>query len=116
MEANLPTDLLSIDNSNYINTKIYNDTGRESNHALGLATTVLFGPLGLLGFLATKRSGTVDFGMEFLDDRGKKRTAFIRFVNVRAADDFANDLKPFLKNIERNAKVVNSERPARSTL
>ena len=116
VEANLPTDFLSIDISNYVNAKIYDDTGRESNHALGLATTVLFGPVGLLGFLATKRSGTVDFGMEFRDDRGKKRTAFIRFVNMRAADDFASDLKPFLKNIERDTKAENSERPARKTL
>jgi len=101
VEANLPTDFLSIDSTNYVDTKIYDDTGRESNHAIGAATTILFGPIGLLGFLATKRSGTVDFGMEFRDDRGKKRTAFIRFVNMRAADDFGKDLKGFLKTMER---------------
>ena len=103
VEANLPTDFLSIDSANYVDTKIYDDTGRESNHAIGAATTILFGPIGLLGFLATKRSGTVDFGMEFRDDRGKKRTAFIRFVNMRAADDFGKDLKGFLKTMERES-------------
>ena len=101
VEANLPTDFLSVDRTNYINTKIYDDTGRESNHAIGTATTILFGPIGLLGFLATKRGGTVDYGIEFKDDRGKKRTAFIRFVNMRAADDFGKDLKSFLKTMER---------------
>lgn len=108
VEANLPTDFLSVDSSNYLDTKIYDDTGRESNHAIGTATTILLGPIGLLGFLATKRSGTVDFGVEFRDERGKKRTAFIRFVNMRAAEDFGNDLKSFLKSMERDAKPMNS--------
>jgi len=112
VEANLPTDFLSIDSSNYVDTKIYDDTGRESNHAIGAATTILFGPIGLLGFLVTKRSGTVDFGMEFRDERGKKRTAFIRFVNMRAADDFGKDLKTFLKAMEHSASGTGQSIPA----
>ena len=100
LEANLPTDFLSIDKTNYIDTKIYDDTGRESNHVIGAATTLLFGPLGLLGFLATKKSGTVDFGVEFRDERGKKRTAFIRFVNMKAADSFGKDFRQFLRTMD----------------
>lgn len=103
VEANLPNDFLSVDKENYINTQIYDDTGRESNHAIGAATTILFGPIGLLGFLATKRAGTVDFGFEFRNDEGKKRTAFIRFVNMRAADRFGDDLKSFLKTMQRES-------------
>lgn len=115
VEANLPTDFLSVDRVNYIDTKLYDDTGRESNHAIGLATTVLFGPIGLLGFLATKRAGTVDFGMEFRDDGGKKRTAFIRFVNMRAADRFGDDLKNFLRTMERERSSATPAAAAAST-
>lgn len=100
LEANLPTDFLSIDKTNYVDTKIYDDTGRESNHLIGAATTILFGPIGLLGFLATKKAGTVDFGIEFRDDRGKKRTAFIRFVNMKAADSFGKDFRSFLRTMD----------------
>lgn len=113
LEANLPTDFLSIDKTNYIDTKIYDDTGPESNHIIGAATTILFGPIGLLGFLATKKSGTVDFGIEFRDERGKKRTAFIRFVNMRAADSFAKDFRSFLRAMDPGITGTN-DNPAGS--
>lgn len=98
IHANLPTDYLDVTESNYIDAKIYKDIGKESNYVLGTATTILFGPIGLLGFLAQKNYGTIDFGIEFRNERGKKKTAYIRFVNLRAADDFGKDLARFLRN------------------
>lgn len=104
INANLPTDFLEVTPENYININIYKDIGKESNYVLGTATTILFGPVGLLGFLAQKNYGTIDYGVEFKNDRGKKKTAFIRFVNLRAADDFGKDLTTFLKNMPNKNK------------
>ena len=114
LEANLPTDFLSINQANYVDTKIYDDTGRGSNHVIGAATTILFGPIGLLGFLATKKSGTVDFGIEFRDEKGKQRTAFIRFVNMKAADSFGNDFRSFLRTVDPGL-TGNKDNPASGT-
>lgn len=99
INANLPTDFLEVTPENYININIYKDIGKESNYVLGAATTILLGPIGLLGFLAQKNYGTIDYGVEFRNDRGKKKTAFIRFVNLKAADNFGKDLTNFLKSI-----------------
>ena len=95
INANLPSEYLDVDESNFLDIKIYKDLGKETNYVLGTATTILFGPIGLIGFLAQKNYGTVDFGVEFKNERNKKRTAFIRFINLRAADNFGKDLKNF---------------------
>jgi len=104
ISANLPTDYLEVDESNLADIKIYKDLGKESNYVFGAATTVLFGPLGLMGFLAQKNYGTIDFGVEFTNERGKKKTAYVRFVNLSAADDFGKDLKPLLEKIASPGK------------
>ena len=112
LEASLPTDHLSIDHQNYINAKIYEDIGKESNILVGAATTVLFGPVGLLGFFVTKKAGTIDYAIEFRDDTGRKRTAFIRFVNLKAADSFGRDLKGFLQSLQDPAQpAITGPRP-----
>lgn len=101
IHANLPTDFLDISVANFVDAKIYKDIGKESNYAIGAATTVLFGPLGLLGFLATRHYGTIDYGIEFRNEHNRKKTAYIRFVNIKAADNFGKDLSGFLRNIRR---------------
>jgi len=117
ISANLPTDFLEVDVSNLVDIKIYKDLGKETNYVFGTATTVLFGPLGLVGFLAQKNYGTVDFGVEFTNERGKKKTAYVRFVNLRAADDFGNDLKPLLEKLAISGKTSSGNKlpPAKPT-
>ena len=103
IEANLPTDYLYVDESNFLDLKVYEDLSNSSNLIVGTVTTLALGPIGLLGFLAKKKSGTVDYGVSFENDRGIKKTAFIRFVNMKAAANMAEELPSLLNNINRNS-------------
>lgn len=99
VQANLPTDYLDLEPSTTKEVNIYRDVGKESNFIVGTASTIIFGPIGLLGFLVQKKVATVDFGFKFLQG-GRSRTAFIRFVNLSVAERFANELKPFLLGMQ----------------
>jgi hypothetical protein len=99
VQANLPTDYLDLEPATTKEVNIYRDTGKESNLIVGSASTIIFGPIGLLGFLMQKKVGTVDFGFKFVQS-GRNRTAFIRFVNLRVAEQFAEELKPFLMKLK----------------
>ena len=52
-----------------------------------------------LGFLVKKKSGTIDYGVSFGNDRGRKKTAFIRFKNMKAAAKLGEELPVLLENI-----------------
>ena len=99
IEGNLPTDYLYVDESNFLDLNVYEDLYKTSNLVVGTVTTLLLGPIGLLGFLVKKKSGTVDYGISFENDRGRKKTAFIRFKNMKAAGEMAKDLPALLQNI-----------------
>ena len=99
IEANLPTDYLYVDESNFLDLIVYEDLSKTSNLVVGTVTTLLLGPIGLLGFLVKKKSGTVDYGVSFENDRGRKKTAFIRFKNMKAAGEMAKELPALLQNI-----------------
>ncbi len=102
IEGNLPTDYLYVDESNFLDLKVYEDLSNSSNLIVGTVTTLTLGPIGLLGFLAKKKSGTIDYGVSFKNDRGIKKTAFIRFVNMKAAAKMAEELPSLLNNLNRN--------------
>jgi len=97
--ANLPTDLLFVDKSNFQSLKVYEDLSKSSNILLGTTTTFLLGPIGLLGFLATKKSGTIDFEISFMNDKQKERKAFIRFINMNSAKLFTNEISSFVNTL-----------------
>ena len=97
--ANLPTDLLFVDKSNFQNLKVYEDLSKSSNILLGTTTTFLLGPIGLLGFLATKKSGTIDFEISFMNDKQKERKAFIRFINMNSAKLFTSEISIFVNTL-----------------
>tara|TARA_X000000368_G_C22783816_1_gene602750 strand:+ start:169 stop:654 length:486 start_codon:yes stop_codon:yes gene_type:complete len=99
IEANLPTDYLYVDESNFLDLIVYEDLSKTSNLVVGTVTTLILGPIGLLGFLVKKKSGTVDYGVSFENDRGRKKTAFIRFKNMKAAGEMAKELPALLQNI-----------------
>ena len=99
IEANLPTDYLYVDESNFLDLIVYEDLYKTSNLVVGTVTTLILGPIGLLGFLVKKKSGTVDYGISFENDRGRKKTAFIRFKNMKAAGEMAKELPALLQNI-----------------
>jgi len=99
IEGNLPTDYLYVDESNFLDLKVYEDLYKSSNLVVGTVTTLMLGPIGLLGFLVKKKSGTVDYGVSFENDRGRKKTAFIRFKNMKAAGEMAKELPALLNNI-----------------
>ena len=99
IEANLPTDYLYVDESNFLDLIVYEDLYKTSNLVVGTVTTLILGPIGLLGFLVKKKSGTVDYGVSFENDRGRKKTAFIRFKNMKAAGEMAKELPALLQNI-----------------
>ena len=100
--ANLPTDFLHVDKSNFLDLKIYEDLSKSSNVILGTTTTLLLGPIGLLGFLATKKSGTIDFEISFVNDRQKEKKAFIRFINMNAAKSFTSEISMYINNLSLN--------------
>ncbi len=99
IEANLPTDYLYVDKTNFLDLKVYEDLGKSSNIVVGTVSTLLLGPVGLLGFLVTKKSGTIDYGVSFKNSRGRKKTAFIRFKNMKAAAKMGEELPILLENI-----------------
>lgn len=99
IESNLPTDYLYVDKDNFADLKVYEDLGKSSNIVVGTVSTLLLGPVGLLGFLVKKRSGTIDYAISFKGDRGRNKTAFIRFKNMKAAAAMGEELPELLKNI-----------------
>ena len=107
IESNLPTDYLYVDKENFLDLKVYEDLGKSSNIVVGTVSTLLLGPVGLLGFLVKKKSGTIDYGISFIGERGRKKTAFIRFKNMKAAAAMGEELPELLKNIsiKENKKV-----------
>ena len=98
VEGNLPTDYLYIDRDNFKDLRVYEDYGKSSNIIVGTVTTLLLGPVGLLGFLATKKTGTVDYAFMF-SEGGRRRTALVRFVNMNIAGKFAQDASRLVKEI-----------------
>ena len=50
IESNLPTDYLYVDKDNFLDLKVYEDLGKSSNLVVGTVSTLLLGPVGLLGF------------------------------------------------------------------
>ena len=107
IESNLPTDYLYVDKDNFLDLKVYEDLGKSSNIVVGTVGTLLLGPVGLLGFLFKKKSGTIDYGISFKDETGRKKTAFIRFKNMKAAAAMGKELPELLKNIsiKENKKI-----------
>lgn len=99
ISANFPTDYVQLDAENTVSVNIYDARRTEFNYILGSASTLIFGPYGLMGFLAMRRIGDVDFGFTYLEN-GKKRTAFIRFKNNSSVERFSNAIKPFLKAMQ----------------
>ena len=100
LESNLPTDYLYVDENNFLDLKVYEDLGKSSNLVVGTVSTLLLGPVGLLGFLVTKKSGTIDYGISFKNERGRTKTAFIRFKNMKAAGKLGEEVSILLKNID----------------
>ena len=76
IESNLPTDYLYVDKDNFLDLKVYEDLGKSSNIVVGTVSTLLLGPVGLLGFLVKKKSGTIDYAVSVKGDRGRTKTAF----------------------------------------
>jgi hypothetical protein len=99
MSANFPTEFLVLNAEDILEVNIYDARRTEFNYLLGSASTLVFGPYGLLGFLAMRRIGDVDFGFTYREG-GKKRTAFIRFKNNSSVERFGNAIKPLLKAID----------------
>ena len=99
IESNLPTDYLYVDKDNFLDLKVYEDLGKSSNLVVGTVSTLLLGPVGLLGFLVKKKSGTIDYAVSFKGERGRTKTAFIRFKNMKAAAAMGEELPELLKNI-----------------
>lgn len=101
VEGNLPTDYLYIDRDNFKDLRVYEDYGKSSNIVVGTVTTLLLGPIGLLGFLATKKTGTVDYAFMF-NEGGRRRTAFVRFINMNVAGKFAQDSSRLVRELKRD--------------
>lgn len=99
ISANFPTEFLLLNAEDILEVNIYDARRTEFNYILGSASTLIFGPYGLLGFLAMRRIGDVDFGFTYREG-GKKRTAFIRFKNNSSVEKFSNALKPLLRAID----------------
>jgi hypothetical protein len=99
IKANLPTDFLLVDKNNFIDLIVYEDLHNSSNLIIGTATSIILGPIGLLGFLATKKSGTVDYAIKFRNTDNRPRTALIRFKNLRVARKFGEDISSLLPRL-----------------
>ena len=99
--ANLPNDLLLLNKHNFLDLVIYEDLHKSSNIVVGTVTTLLLGPIGLLGFLATKKSGTIDYAFKFKSDDGRRRTALIRFKNLKVAGKFGQEISSMLPELTR---------------
>ena len=57
----------------------------------GVATTILFGPIGLLGFLAKKHD--FNFLINGYDSEGKKSSITLQFKNDKPAKRFINEMQ-----------------------
>ena len=57
----------------------------------GVATTLLFGPIGLLGFLAKKHD--YNFVVNGYDGEGKKTSMSVQFKNDKPAKRFMNEMR-----------------------
>jgi hypothetical protein len=99
ISANFPTEFLELNVEDIEAINIYDARRTEFNYILGSASTIIFGPYGLLGFLAMRRIGDVDFGFSYREG-SKRKTAFIRFKNNRSVEKFANAIKPLVKAVE----------------
>ena len=99
IKANLPTDFLLVDKSNFLDLVVYEDLHKSSNLVIGTVATLLLGPFGLLGFLATKTTGTIDYAIKFKSDDGRRRTALIRFKNLKVAGEFGEEISAMLPEL-----------------
>tara|TARA_Y100001968_G_scaffold331876_1_gene388063 strand:- start:965 stop:1426 length:462 start_codon:yes stop_codon:yes gene_type:complete len=102
IEANLPTDYLYVDKKNFLDLNVYEDLSRSSNLIVGTVSSLILGPVGLVGFLVKKKTGTIDYGISFLNHKGRKKTAFIRFKNMNAASKMAEEISLLVRNISSN--------------
>ena len=67
--------------------------GGDSDTAVGagIATTILFGPIGLLGFLA--KNHDFNFIVNGYDNAGKKTSISVQFKNDKPAKRFVNEMQ-----------------------
>ena len=63
----------------------------ETQVGTGVATTILFGPIGLLGFLAKKHN--FNFSINGYDSDGKKASIQLQFKNNKPAKRFINEMR-----------------------
>lgn len=105
ISANFPTEYLSLSSSDIISIDIYDARRREMNYVLGTASTIIFGPYGLIGFLATRKVGDVDFGIRYRENK-RVRTAFIRFKNNNSLTSFSKAIEPLLRSVAENQAVI----------
>lgn len=84
--------------------------GSSTQVGTGVATTVLFGPIGLLGFLA--KNHDYNFVVNGYDDKGKKASLSIQFKNDKPAKRFINEMQQVTQlgmGQTRTAKEIMSE-------
>ena len=62
----------------------------ETAVGVGIATSVVFGPLGLLGFLSKKYD--YNFIINGYDDKGKRTYIVVQFINEKPAKRLMNEL------------------------
>jgi hypothetical protein len=105
ISANFPTEYLSLSSSDIVSIDIYDARRREMNYVLGTASTIIFGPYGLIGFLATRKVGDVDFGIRYRENK-RVRTAFIRFKNNSSLTSFGKAIEPLLRNVADNQSGI----------
>jgi len=103
--ANFSSEFILFTPQETLSVQLYDARRLEPYYALGIATTIIFGPLGLIGFLAKKRIGDVDFGFTY-QDGSRKKTAFIRFKNNSVTSSFSESIKPFLLSLRPPAHSV----------
>ena len=99
IKANLPTDFLLFNNSDFLDLVVYGDLHKSSNLIVGTAATLLLGPFGLLGYLETKTSSTIDFTIKFKSNNGRRRTALIRFKNLKVAGKLGGEISVILPKL-----------------
>ena len=101
ISANFPTEFLELTSKDIKSIVIYDSRRKETNYVVGAASTILFGPYGLIGFLATRNVGDVDFGFAYFDN-GRKRTAYVRFKNNNSTKAFGEALKPLVQLLDKS--------------
>lgn len=78
----------------------------ETDVTSGVITTVIFGPLGLLGFAGKKHD--YNFTVNGFDDTGKRQTLSFRFINNKPAKQVAAAL-PGATGLAINEKLSEQE-------